>query len=99
MCEIVEMTLFYFLDRPMVHSPLSGLPFMVSVLTLIIFVRVSVAFNFVSIDLFRVKRYVHRRWFSLGIARDQFYFVFASCFIYPIYWSLIFFYLLLFHFL
>ena len=29
MCEIVEMTLFYFLDRPMVHSPLSGLPFMV----------------------------------------------------------------------
>ena len=31
MCEIVEMTLFYFLDRPMVHSPLSGLPFMVSV--------------------------------------------------------------------
>ena len=32
MCEIVEQTLFYFLDRPMVHSPLSGLPFMVSVL-------------------------------------------------------------------
>ena len=30
MCEIVEMTLFYFLDRPQVHSPLSGLPFMVS---------------------------------------------------------------------
>ena len=34
MCEIVEQTLFYFLDRPMVHSPLSGLPFMVSVLTI-----------------------------------------------------------------
>ena len=34
MCEIVEMTLFYFLDRPMVHSPLSGLPFMVSVTTI-----------------------------------------------------------------
>ena len=32
MCEIVEQTLFYFLDRPMVHSPLSELPFMVSVL-------------------------------------------------------------------
>ena len=30
MCEIVEMMLFYFLDRPQVHSPLSGLPFMVS---------------------------------------------------------------------
>ena len=29
MCEIVEMTLFYFIDRPQVHSPLSGLPFMV----------------------------------------------------------------------
>ena len=34
MCEIVEQTLFYFLDRPMVHSPLSELPFMVSVLTI-----------------------------------------------------------------
>ena len=33
MCEIVEMTLFYFVDRPQVHSPLSGLPFMVSTLT------------------------------------------------------------------
>ena len=33
MCEIVEMTLFYFIDRPQVHSPLSGLPFMVSNLT------------------------------------------------------------------
>ena len=33
MCEIVEMTLFYFIDRPQVHSPLSGLPFMVSTLT------------------------------------------------------------------
>ena len=32
MCEIVEMTLFYFIDRPQVHSPLSGLPFMVSTL-------------------------------------------------------------------
>ena len=32
MCEIVEQTLFYFLDRPMVHSPLSELPFMVSFL-------------------------------------------------------------------
>ena len=30
MCEIVEMTLFYILDCPQVHSPLSGLPFMVS---------------------------------------------------------------------
>ena len=30
MCEIVEMTLFYFIDRPQVHSALSGLPFMVS---------------------------------------------------------------------
>ena len=30
MCEIVEMTLFYFLDRPQVHLALSGLPFMVS---------------------------------------------------------------------
>ena len=33
MCEIVEMTLFYFVDRPQVHSPLSGLPFMVITLT------------------------------------------------------------------
>ena len=33
MCEIVEMTLFYFIDRPQVHSPLSGLPFMVITLT------------------------------------------------------------------
>ena len=32
MCEIVEMTLFYFIDRPQVHSALSGLPFMVSTL-------------------------------------------------------------------
>ena len=32
MCEIVKMTLFYFIDRPQVHSPLSGLPFMVSTL-------------------------------------------------------------------
>ena len=32
MCEIVEMTLFYLIDRPQVHSPLSGLPFMVSTL-------------------------------------------------------------------
>ena len=31
MCEIVEMTLFYFIDRPQVHSPLSELPFMVSI--------------------------------------------------------------------
>ena len=32
MCEIVEMTLFYFIDRPQVHSALFGLPFMVSTL-------------------------------------------------------------------
>ena len=32
MCEIVEMTLFYFINRPQVHSALSGLPFMVSTL-------------------------------------------------------------------
>ena len=34
MCEIVEMTLFYFIDRPQVHSALSGLPFMVSTLVI-----------------------------------------------------------------
>ena len=39
MCEIVEMTLFYFLDRPQVHSPLSGLPFMVSGVNLSLHVR------------------------------------------------------------
>ena len=29
MCQIVELTLFYLHDRPTVHSPVSGLPFMV----------------------------------------------------------------------
>ena len=30
MLEIVEATLFYLVDRPVVHSEVSGLPFMVS---------------------------------------------------------------------
>ena len=30
MCEIVEVTFHYLVDRPQVHSEVSGLPFMVS---------------------------------------------------------------------
>ena len=30
MLNIVEATLFYLVDRPVVHSEVSGLPFMVS---------------------------------------------------------------------
>ena len=30
MCEIVEVTFRYLVDRPQVHSEVSGLPFMVS---------------------------------------------------------------------
>ena len=30
MLEIVETTLFYLIDRPVVHSEVSGLPYMVS---------------------------------------------------------------------
>ena len=59
MCEIVEMTLFYFLDRPQVHSPLSGLPFMVSGVNLSLYVRFNMccaAFCFVyplvGVDVF-----------------------------------------------
>ena len=35
MCAIVELTFRYLIDRPVVHSDLSGLPFMVSSTVLI----------------------------------------------------------------
>ena len=35
MLEIVETTMFYFNDRPVVHSKISGLPFMVSLLRIL----------------------------------------------------------------
>ena len=60
MCEIVEQTLFYFLDRPMVHSPLSGLPFMVSVLTISGLCICCVKFR-LSIEIFE-------KWFNMGTA-------------------------------
>ena len=51
MCEIVEMTLFYFIDRPQVHLALSGLPFMVSTLVIYWVLRSKVwAYQEVSVS-------------------------------------------------
>ena len=36
MLEIVEATLFYLVDRPVVHSEVSGLPFMVSFISFVL---------------------------------------------------------------
>jgi len=66
MCEIVEQTLFYFLDRPMVHSPLSGLPFMVSVLIISCLGARCVALNLAYV--FKV----FYKWFNVGTAEAYF---------------------------
>ena len=47
MLEIVETTLFYLIDRPVVHSEVSGLPYMVSFFVSGAFIQITPAIDLV----------------------------------------------------
>ena len=49
MLEIVEATLFYLVDRPVVHSEVSGLPFMVSFISCVSFALIYYQSSYFSI--------------------------------------------------